>query len=840
MAGQRKDIARRASTTGSAGNTAVSGSTGDAAEVPGQRVKKWAPKVRTGCLTCRARRVKCDEGKPGCHRCVSTGRTCKGYQDVSPKTGKKDGESSRRRSSHGVRSSRPNIDQIVPAGYADDRSTSDGSYGFDRSLSATSSMNHVRERESSSETLSTDHHLSDLLGGLKVNEQGIAPYLRRKPPGDEHQVDEEEVDDDDDDDDESEYLNLILPMTKLPGHRVRIPPQLMPLDSTALQYFELYFEHVHPYVPVLDKVAFYRQWNTDPDSISPLILETVFAIGSRLGEENPRVSNHWLALASKHADDFMDVPRLSTLQGLLIMIKAREGAPNRGYYYRSWMMVVQCVRMGKDLGLDEHYENHESGEFDSCNLSPAECQLQTRLWQVVFVCETMIGTPQGRRDLSVNVDTVDFSEPSPNTATSSIADDYESEHRVSRTFVYMARLVRNVRKLNALYLGLKKRKNWGIQPEYLSFEKTMKSFLSNLPPDLTIEYHGDSTSLSWLPSAFLGNLHSYYYLSIILFHRGVLGFLDPSVNGSLWKRHMMVCYDSARHLCRLQEATKKEFGLVGLQSMQRGFSFTVYAGLSCVVLHLVAIVSPDPDLNSDAREYFERHMRVMEEVMQAWPMPDLQKQIDAFREAFSADLSKPFVLRPEFPYIRQGKEPSKQLEQPLTEITAEPAHVEGPTQFDPSTSQQPQPSLLDISAGDVGSSITTHLDSHNIPLSSPSTHPNWNPAPIFKTWNSFFAPPPQARPVPVPAVPPQPHLSNTMNSYAVANVPSGPEDFPLPDTQTVGPSSLLPNYEKTPQVGQQQHVAQQYTSTEVMGFITPGMWQDLVATVYEEGQTQHF
>ncbi|KAI1185699.1 hypothetical protein F5B17DRAFT_406779 [Nemania serpens] len=36
-------------------------------------------KVKTGCRTCKVRHVKCDEGRPACHRCVSTGRTCDGY-----------------------------------------------------------------------------------------------------------------------------------------------------------------------------------------------------------------------------------------------------------------------------------------------------------------------------------------------------------------------------------------------------------------------------------------------------------------------------------------------------------------------------------------------------------------------------------------------------------------------------------------------------------------------------------------------------------------------------------------------------------------------------------------
>ncbi|PYH40693.1 Zn(II)2Cys6 transcription factor domain-containing protein [Aspergillus saccharolyticus JOP 1030-1] len=42
-----------------------------------------AARSRNGCITCKIRRVKCDEQKPECNRCVSTGRTCDGYQDGS-------------------------------------------------------------------------------------------------------------------------------------------------------------------------------------------------------------------------------------------------------------------------------------------------------------------------------------------------------------------------------------------------------------------------------------------------------------------------------------------------------------------------------------------------------------------------------------------------------------------------------------------------------------------------------------------------------------------------------------------------------------------------------------
>ncbi|KAH9205607.1 hypothetical protein DL95DRAFT_265076, partial [Leptodontidium sp. 2 PMI_412] len=43
------------------------------------RIRAFKPKVSTGCKTCKIRRVKCDEAKPACKRCSSTGRKCDGY-----------------------------------------------------------------------------------------------------------------------------------------------------------------------------------------------------------------------------------------------------------------------------------------------------------------------------------------------------------------------------------------------------------------------------------------------------------------------------------------------------------------------------------------------------------------------------------------------------------------------------------------------------------------------------------------------------------------------------------------------------------------------------------------
>ncbi|EPE34444.1 Zn2/Cys6 DNA-binding protein [Glarea lozoyensis ATCC 20868] len=48
-------------------------------------VRVWAPRRKTGCITCKVRRIKCDETKPTCQKCSTTGRKCDGYaSDISP------------------------------------------------------------------------------------------------------------------------------------------------------------------------------------------------------------------------------------------------------------------------------------------------------------------------------------------------------------------------------------------------------------------------------------------------------------------------------------------------------------------------------------------------------------------------------------------------------------------------------------------------------------------------------------------------------------------------------------------------------------------------------------
>lgn len=189
----------------------------------------------------------------------------------------------------------------------------------------------------------------------------------------------------------------------------------------------------------------------------------------------------------------------------------------------------------------------------------------------------------GRSDYEVDPKTVNMS------PTLDIPDLDQFEYDRSRQFSYFIRNGYHIRRFAEMYHKVKKQKDWGADPRFSEANPLFTDWLRSLPPDLQVDYPKDG-SPPWIPSHFVGNMHSHCQLGIIMLHRPQLVASKSFVAGGDWKIHMALCYSSAKCLCRLQEAILARFDLSGLLYMQRGISFTIYAILTCTMLHLVSRV----------------------------------------------------------------------------------------------------------------------------------------------------------------------------------------------------------------------------------------------------------
>ena len=190
-------------------------------------------------------------------------------------------------------------------------------------------------------------------------------------------------------------------------------------------------------------------------------------------------------------------------------------------------------------------------------------------------------TFSGRHNSAIGIDTIDFK------VQRRVVGVDDVEYQTARNFSYFCRIARNVARLSRAYLILRTRRvtKWGLEPEINQLEEEFGLFIAELPTNLSVVFPPNG-STPFLPSSFIGNMNSYHHLSLLLLHRSQLTFLRPT--SMEWKYHITRCYESASAICRLQEAIVDNFGLEGLQCMQRGYSFTIYAGLSCIILYMVS------------------------------------------------------------------------------------------------------------------------------------------------------------------------------------------------------------------------------------------------------------
>ena len=126
-----------------------------------------------------------------------------------------------------------------------------------------------------------------------TNVSSQAPYLRRQ------RTDRVEPDAPVQDDAE----DRLPPLSTGAGATIRIPPELMPAEEDVMAYFKIFFDDIHPYVPVIPRSHLYYQWQNDRSSISPLLLEALFACAGRLSDE-PSEGAQWLALANSQSTRF--------------------------------------------------------------------------------------------------------------------------------------------------------------------------------------------------------------------------------------------------------------------------------------------------------------------------------------------------------------------------------------------------------------------------------------------------------------------------------------------------------------------------------------------------------
>ncbi|KAG0179834.1 hypothetical protein DFQ28_002204 [Apophysomyces sp. BC1034] len=155
----------------------------------------------------------------------------------------------------------------------------------------------------------------------------------------------------------------------------------MPAREVQLNLIDIFFQHYYEVVPIIPKSYFYQQLQCKGPLITPLLLNAIYGQASRFSAlPNVPRADVFFHRAKRLLDDFMDVPRISTVAALCFMSLYEAEPMNHrpgGQHCRSWMYSGMAYRMCIELGC--HNEANMSRD-----LRPEDIELRRRAFWCCF------------------------------------------------------------------------------------------------------------------------------------------------------------------------------------------------------------------------------------------------------------------------------------------------------------------------------------------------------------------------------------------------------------------------------------------------------------------------
>ncbi|KAF9438186.1 hypothetical protein BGZ76_009284 [Entomortierella beljakovae] len=374
-------------------------------------------------------------------------------------------------------------------------------------------------------------------------------------------------------------LSTISEITHLDWESVDLPrPYAFPsnlLPAKAIQaLIDIYFDSVHTFLPILHKASFMSLCHGGKFRVPPFLLMAICATASRhaseAGHQNLKLgnaTNHHILFdhARSLVDTFIDIPRISTVQGLLLLSYYQIKEERPGHYYRTRLYLSMAIRMAQDMELPQEFsinsnqvDKNCTGDSMSSNTNTSHSAASTKSRQS---CHTEAGAISGHQKDAGNpkkINAVIQYERRLAWLVSYFLDGLSNnilgmEHNVTCAHIEIRKLIREAttaqgatllfwyhhldlvqlhRRVIEMYrLSEKKHQNENLAmtmilkgTEFLSIKHALESWIKALPIHLTYTRQSGTRSVNKenLPSYYSLYLHRFYYSIQLLLYRPMI------------------------------------------------------------------------------------------------------------------------------------------------------------------------------------------------------------------------------------------------------------------------------------------------------------------------------
>ncbi|KAI8074703.1 fungal-specific transcription factor domain-containing protein [Gongronella butleri] len=158
-----------------------------------------------------------------------------------------------------------------------------------------------------------------------------------------------------------------------------------------------YLQHVHHYFPLIHLPSFQVRLALHQDG---LLLNAMYAVAQQwqhlVDTSLPRELHHppgwaYYLQTLSFLEVYMDAPRLTTIQAILLLLRYQDLLQRTGYLWRSRSMMLMVVRMCHDLSLHRTLP-------PTCHPDPVITEQRNRIFWVAFIYDCTIDYPVAMSD----------------------------------------------------------------------------------------------------------------------------------------------------------------------------------------------------------------------------------------------------------------------------------------------------------------------------------------------------------------------------------------------------------------------------------------------------------
>lgn len=585
-------------------------------------IKYKRPRGSRACTVCRARKVRCDaEIHIPCTNCITFGCDC-----VLPETKKRGASLEKAKRRHPVKMENEDDDDVeIPQAPAQPVAAAPPPVGSSAAepIHKISQISVPPSLTSNYKTRPSMHKRELMLSNARASLTFVGHLsvgLMAQKIGQNHvQLTEDlfEVSD-----------NLNLDLVELEILKLR-GAFLLPPRELALDIIELYFEHVHPLMPVINRTEFMTKFNDPDDSPSLMLLQAVLLCGSRVSKNPLLFDSKGLSNLSSltffrrakalYETNYESDPS-SIVQTVLLIGSYWEGPEDvtRNSFY--W------TRVG--VGLAQGFGFHRDIS-SSPTLTETEKKIWRRTWWCLFEKDRNVAIAFGRppsidlTDCDVPMLTLeDFDESEPEKG---LVSPYPVNELQALYFIHLVKLAEItgiiIKHQYTVKAELMKRTNKFSVIQHC--DMLMGIWFTNLPSELLFSLTDPSKQ-----NFYACLLNAQYYNRLYLIHRANLLRMakSSSTNPSNYKYPSWgISFQAARMISIVSKI------LLDKGDIKYCPVIFVYILFSALIMLIYHVDSTNPVIASTASDSLFISRAVLKELGKHWPIASvLMKLFDKY------------------------------------------------------------------------------------------------------------------------------------------------------------------------------------------------------------------